>query len=100
MRCESFIVLDAGSGSLQLEGVKARGSRTTSTIEAGKIGNDRPLNTVNERWYSDELQTEIMTRRSDPRSGEQTFRLVNINRAEPASYLFQVPSSYTVTERK
>ena len=83
-----------------IEGVKTRGTRISSTIEAGKIGNDRPLTNVNERWYSDELQVEVMSKRSDPRSGEQTYRLINISRAEPGQYLFQVPSGYTVTERR
>ena len=39
-----------------------------------------------------------MTRHSDPRSGETTYRLTNIVRAEPAASLFQVPSDYTVKE--
>jgi hypothetical protein len=87
-------------GEQVMEGVKARGNRQTSVIEAGVIGNDRPLNTVSERWTSDELQTEVMTRRSDPRTGEMTFRLVNISRGEQPAYLFQPPSGYNITERK
>jgi len=87
-------------GDQVIEGVKSHGTRTTSTIPEGAIGNDRPLNSITERWYSDELQTDIVTKRSDPRSGEQNFRLININRSEPPAYLFQVPSGYTVTERK
>ena len=39
-----------------------------------------------------------MTRHSDPRYGETTYRLTNISRAEPAATLFQVPSDYTVKE--
>jgi hypothetical protein len=87
-------------GEQTIEGVKARGVRNTSTVEIGAIGNDRPLTTLSESWYSDELKTEVMSRRNDPRTGESNFRLTNINRGEPASYLFQVPSGYTVTERK
>ena len=86
-------------GEQMIEGVKARGVRNTSSIEVGKIGNDRPLNTVSESWYSDELKMEVMSRRSDPRAGESTFRLININRSEPPSYLFQVPSGYTERSR-
>jgi hypothetical protein len=87
-------------GEQNMEGVKSRGTRTTNTIQAGEIGNDRPLTTVSERWYSDELQTEILNKRTDPRMGENTFRLTNINRGEPAAYLFQIPSGYNVIERK
>ena len=39
-----------------------------------------------------------MTRHSDPRAGETTYRLTNISRAEPAAALFQVPSDYAVTD--
>jgi hypothetical protein len=85
-------------GTQVFEGVQAEGTRITMTIPAGQIGNERPIVTVNERWYSPELQTVVMTRNSDPRSGETTYRLTNINRNEPDPTLFQVPSDYTVKE--
>ncbi len=85
-------------GKQTIEGVEAEGTRTTVTIPAGTIGNERPILIVSERWYSPELQTVVMTRRSDPRSGETTYRLTNINRAEPAHALFEVPPGYTLKE--
>jgi len=85
-------------GKQTVEGVEAEGKRTTTTIPAGKIGNEQPIQIVSERWYSPELQTVVMTRRSDPRFGETTFRLTNINRGEPARSLFEVPADYTVKE--
>jgi hypothetical protein len=39
-----------------------------------------------------------MTRRSDPRSGETTYRLTNIDRSEPDRSLFEVPAGYTIKE--
>ena len=85
-------------GKQTIEGVEAEGTRTTITIPAGQIGNERPIEIVSERWYSPELQTVVMTRRNDPRSGEHTYRLTNISRAEPDRSLFEVPSDYTVRE--
>jgi hypothetical protein len=85
-------------GTQAIEGVTAEGTRVTFTIPAGKIGNDRPIVTVNERWYSPELQTVVLTKNSDPRMGETTYRLTNINRSEPDPSLFQVPADYTVDE--
>lgn len=81
-----------------IEGVMAEGTRTTVTIPAGEIGNEQPIQIVTERWYSPELQTVVMTRHSDPRFGENTYKLTNISRTEPAPALFQVPSDYTVKE--
>jgi hypothetical protein len=87
-------------GTQTMEGVNAEGSRTTSTIEAGAVGNDRPIQIASERWYSPDLQTAVMTRINDPRTGEEILRLSNIHRAEPGAYLFQVPAGYQMVEQK
>jgi len=83
-------------GKQNVEGVEAEGTRSTLTIPAGEIGNERPIEIVNERWYSAELQTVVMTRHADPRFGESSYRLTNIDRSEPAKSLFEVPEDYTV----
>ena len=85
-------------GKQTIEGVEAEGTRTTVTIAAGEIGNERPIQIVSERWYSPELELVVMTRHSDPRTGETTYKLTNINRSEPAKSLFEVPSDYTIKE--
>jgi hypothetical protein len=82
-------------GKRMIEGLNADGTRETSTIEVGAIGNDRAIQIVSERWYSSDLQTIVQTRHADPRTGEETFKLTNVNRSEPAAYLFQVPAGYT-----
>src|SRR6266516_1234674 len=87
-------------GSQVIEGVRADGTRTTMTIPAGAIGNDQPIQIISERWYSPELQTVVMTKRSDPRMGETTYRLSNISRAEPSRALFEAPADYTVEDSK
>jgi hypothetical protein len=83
-------------GTSEIEGVQAQGTRTIVTIPAGAIGNQAPIEMLNEQWFSPELGTIVMSRRSDPRFGETTYRLQNIVRAEPATDLFQIPSDYTV----
>jgi TonB family protein len=85
-------------GKEVIEGVQAEGTRITTTIPAGAVGNEQPIQIVNENWYSPELQVVLMTTHSDPRFGTTTYRLTNIQRAEPAATLFQVPSDYTVKE--
>lgn len=85
-------------GKQLIEGVEAEGTRTTRTIPAGEIGNEQPIQIVSERWYSPELQVVVMTRSSDPRAGETTYRLTNIVRAEPSASLFQLPADYTVKD--
>ena len=85
-------------GKQVIEGVEADGTRVTRTIPAGEIGNTLPIYVVDESWYSPELQMPVMTRHHDPRSGDIVFRLTNINRAEPARSLFEVPADYTMVD--
>ena len=81
-----------------MEGVTVTGTRTTRTIPAGQIGNDRPLSIVTEVWTSPELKTVVYSKRSDPRMGDQTFQLTNIVRAEPDPSLFVVPSDFKIVD--
>jgi hypothetical protein len=85
-------------GTQMIAGVNAEGTRYTRTIAAGEIGNDQPIVIVSERWYSPDLQLVVMSKRSDPRFGNSTYTLSNIQRQEPAASLFTVPSDYTVKE--
>jgi hypothetical protein len=85
-------------GTQTINGVSAEGTRTTRTIPAGAIGNANPIVITTERWYSPELQTVVMSKRSDPFSGETTFQLTNIQRQEPDASLFQVPSDYAIRQ--
>ena len=85
-------------GSKTMEGVMVTGTRTTHTIPAGQIGNDRPLSIVTEVWTSPDLKTVVYSKRSDPRMGEQTFQLTNIVRTEPDPSLFTVPSDFRISD--
>jgi len=85
-------------GKRTIEGVEAEGSRSTITLPEGAIGNERPIASVSERWYSSELQSVVMSKRSDPRFGDTTYQLVNVQRGEQPPSLFEVPSDYTVRD--
>jgi hypothetical protein len=87
-------------GNQTIDGVNATGTRMTSTIEAGAIGNDRPIQIVSESWYSPELQTMVKSSHNDPRMGQDTFELTNVSRTEPGAYLFQVPAGYQIAGPK
>jgi hypothetical protein len=83
-------------GEQTIEGVLAKGTRTTSTIPAGTLDNEQPIRIVSEEWFSSELQVLVMTKHSDPRVGETTYRLVHLTRTEPDKSLFELPAGYTV----
>jgi hypothetical protein len=100
----AFMEKDAGAGNRsetslgtqEIAGVQAQGTRTTETIPAGKIGNEKPIVITDERWYSPDLQVDVRVKHSDPRMGDVIYQLTNINREEPDASLFQVPADYTV----
>lgn len=83
-------------GSKTIEGISVTGTRTTTTIPAGSIGNDKDLVIARETWYSADLKLVIQSTQSDPRFGETTYTLTNVQRSEPDQSMFQVPAGYTV----
>lgn len=98
MRADSKNTRTEPLGKQTIEGVEAEGTRIITTIPAGEIGNEQPIEMVFEKWYSPDLQTVVMSKHSDPRTGENTYRLTNINRTEPPHSLFEVPSDFTIQE--
>ncbi len=86
-------------GTQVMEGVNARGTKITHTIAAGEVGNDLPIVITTETWYSPDLKVLVMSKSDDPRMGETTYKLTNIQRSEPDAALFQVPADYAVKEK-
>ena len=83
-------------GTQMVSGVLAEGTRITRTIPAGKIGNDKAIQIVSERWVSTELQIVVKSTKTDPQFGTSTYTVTNLQKSEPAATLFAVPSDYTV----
>lgn len=83
-------------GSKTIEGVAVEGTRTTFEIPAGRIGNDKPLAVVTEKWFSPALQVVVYSRHVDPIAGEHIFRLVNVKKVEPSADLFAVPVGFRI----
>lgn len=85
-------------GTQTMEGISVDGTKRTEVIPTGAEGNDRPITIVEEVWSSADLKATILSKRSDPRMGEQTVRLTHIDTSEPSPLLFQVPPDYKVIE--
>jgi hypothetical protein len=105
-RFEAHIQQEIANGTLKKEdlgtqtinGISAQGTRYTHTIPAGQVGNANAITVVSEQWYSPDLQVVVKSTRSDPRTGQVTYTLTNIQRTEPPASLFTVPSDYTVKQ--
>jgi hypothetical protein len=83
-------------GEQVMEGVTAKGIRTTTVIPAGATGNEQPITVTSEEWFSTDLKVLVMTKHADPRSGETTYRLTDISRGEPDASLFDLPAGVTI----
>lgn len=85
-------------GSQVIEGLQVEGTRLVHTFNAGDAGNERAFDVTIEAWYSNDLQTVLLRKTSDPRSGETVYKLTNIQRSEPEATLFQIPSGYSMQD--
>lgn len=81
-------------GTRDIEGLRAHGERTTWVIEAGRMGNEKPIQITREVWTAPDLVLTVSSRDFDPRSGEVSYRLKGLRRGEPDAALMRVPADY------
>jgi hypothetical protein len=87
-------------GTVNINGVPARGTRTTTVVPVGAIGNDTEFRSIDERWFSTDLNLLVKSVSTDPRFGTSTYELTNISRQPPDPALFRVPADYTIVDQK
>jgi hypothetical protein len=87
-------------GTKVLEGVEAQGRRLTMSYAAGVMGNDRPITVNTEVWISPDLGFTILSKSSNPLTGENISAVINISRAEPDPALFQIPKGYKLQDEQ
>lgn len=87
-------------GDQTINGIHASGTRVTTTIPAGSMGNEQPILVQSETWSSPELKATVMTKHTDPWAGELKTQLTNVNNSEPDPSLFIVPSDYRIVDEK
>ncbi|NDF51440.1 MAG: hypothetical protein EB116_15405, partial [Betaproteobacteria bacterium] len=85
-------------GQRVVEGLQVQGELTTWTIEAGRVGNDKPMLITREVWQSPELMIPVSIQDRDPRFGERFLRVFNIQRDEPEPELMRVPADFLKLE--
>jgi hypothetical protein len=90
-------------GLASIQGIEARGTRTTFTIPAGEVGNDAPLVRTTENWNAIAVGLNGLLVREiteDPRSGKWDREMTNIDQREPDPSVFQPPDGYQIVEEK
>jgi hypothetical protein len=100
--------LSGGSGFIQTEnlgsriiaGVDTTGTRVTTTLNPGVIGNDRPVVKMRETWRSEQLAVNLLSIRTDPLFGKQTFTVNELDMSAPDPQLFEAPAGFTVRDQR
>jgi hypothetical protein len=87
-------------GIRMIEGVETSGSRDTTTVNVGIMGNDQPMKIVREYWHSAQLGINLLSILSDPRIGTQTFTLSDIAVTEPDPKYFELPEGFKVVDSR
>lgn len=85
-------------GEKMILGFLTTGTRVITTLPAGQIGNDRPIDIVSEQWFSPELELVMRSLHRDPWAGEFITTVTKISRGDQAAALFEVPESYKVID--
>jgi hypothetical protein len=86
-------------GTQLIDGVQVYGTRRTTVIPAGgREGNDRPMTTTSESWYSKDLRLTVLSTNFNPASGTSTNKIANLSTSEPDPALFMVPTDYTIVD--
>jgi hypothetical protein len=87
-------------GKQLVSGVETIGARDTVIYNPGLFGNDRKLSIEREFWFAPKLGFNLLSKRSDPRIGTQTFTATNLILSEPDLKLFDLPEGFKVVDRR
>jgi hypothetical protein len=87
-------------GKQLLNGLETIGSKDSVVYNPGVYGNDRKMTVEREFWYSPQLGINLLSKRSDPRFGTQTFTVTNLILSEPDQRLFEVPAGFEIVDQR
>ena len=87
-------------GTRNILGMDTVGVRETTITNAGALGNDQPLTSFSEYWHSQQLGLNLLSVRSSPFFGKQTFTITELTASEPDPELFQLPAGFKVNDQR
>lgn len=89
-------------GKQSISGVDTVGVHEATTYKPGAYDsvafgkNDREMTVDSEMWYSPHLDLNLLSVRSDPHLGRQTFTARNVILGDPDPALFELPAGFRV----
>jgi hypothetical protein len=85
-------------GKQTIAGIETTGTKELMVVPTGAIGNDSPILSRREYWYSPQLGLNVLSIRDDPRIGTQKFELSDVVLGDPDANLFAPPEGYKVLD--
>jgi hypothetical protein len=85
-------------GQKVVNGVTATGTRVVRTFPAGVLGNEKPITSTVDEWFSADLGVPVQVTQKSSIGGEISLNLTQVVRGEPDSTLFAPPAGYTVRQ--
>jgi hypothetical protein len=89
---ESIVLEDLGTRTE--DGTAEWGQRWTTTFAPQVMGSSKPLTTVMEDWYSDELAVDMEIYAVNPVKADVTIHVERVDRHDPPHSLFEVPPGF------
>jgi len=87
-------------GKRFIAGVETEGTHDTLIYNPGVYGNDRKMTVENEFWWSAQMGLNLLSIKTDPRIGKQTFTVTELAEGDPDPSLFQLPAGFKVVDRR
>ena len=87
-------------GTKIVDGLETVGTRQTITLSPGAIGNDRTVVKMTESWRAEQLAVNLISVRSDPISGKQTFTVTELDTNPPDPQLFEPPEGFKIADQR
>jgi hypothetical protein len=87
-------------GGDTLAGFDTVGYRDTTTLNPGAFGNDQPMVSMREFWYSKQLGINLLSILDSPLVGKERFTATDVNISEPQHRYFVIPEGYTVIDQR
>jgi hypothetical protein len=85
-------------GQKVVNGVTATGTHTVRTIPVGVLGNEKPITSTVDEWFSPDLDVPVQITQKSSIGGDVTLNLTQLVRGEPDAALFAPPAGYTVRD--
>jgi len=87
-------------GKQFIAGVETEGTHDSLIYNPGVYGNDRQMTVENEFWWSPQLGLNLLSIKTDPRLGKQTFTVTELVLGDPDPSLFQLPAGFKIVDRR